>query len=271
MLLSLENVSAGYGDLKVLYDVSLEIRESKVVALVGPNGAGKTTILNIISNFVPVTAGKVIYDGKDLTKLKKSERAGVGIAHIPQGRGILDSLTVVKENLILAAFSKKEKNKNKLSEDVERLLHRFPILKERENQAAGSLSGGQQQMLAIACSLMMEPRLLILDESSLGLAPIIVKDMFKIISEVSKQGMSIFDCRTESGAGSVCGEPRLRPGNRRDCLAGRSERAVGKRRSEFRHLSKKAPSFSRWSFFVLRRKKPVAFSARVCYIIVSVN
>jgi len=235
MLLSLENVSAGYGDLKVLYDVSLEIRESKVVALVEPNGAGKTTILNIISDFVPVTAGKVIYDGKDLTKLKKSERAGVGIAHIPQGRGILDSLTV-KENLILAAFSKKEKNKNKLSEDVERLLHRFPILKERENQAAGSLSGGQQQMLAIARSLMMEPRLLILDESSLGLAPIIVKDMFKIISEVSKQGMSIFDCRTESGAGSVCGEPRLRPGNRRDCLAGRSERAAGKRRSEKTYL-----------------------------------
>ena len=162
--------------------------EGEVVSLVGPNGAGKTTLLNIISGFVPITSGSIHYKGEDLTKVKTSKRAEMGIAHIPQGRGILDTLTV-KENLILGAYNKK--SKPNLEKNLKAQMEHFPILKERQNQLAGSLSGGQQQMLAIARALMQEPDLLILDEPSLGLAPIVVKDMFNIISDVSKQGMAI--------------------------------------------------------------------------------
>lgn len=188
MLLSIDNVSAGYGDLKVLFDVSIHVDKGEVVSLVGPNGAGKTTLLNIISGFVPITGGTVKYNGQELTKVKTSKRAEMGIAHIPQGRGILDTLTV-KENLILGAYNKK--SKPNLEKNLKAQFKQFPILDERQNQLAGSLSGGQQQMLSIARALMQEPDLLILDEPSLGLAPIVVKDMFKIISEVAKQGMGI--------------------------------------------------------------------------------
>ncbi len=188
MLLSIDKVSAGYGDLKVLFDVSVHVDEGEVVSLVGPNGAGKTTLLNIISGFVPITSGSIHYKGEDLTKVKTSKRAEMGIAHIPQGRGILDTLTV-KENLILGAYNKK--SKPNLEKNLKAQMEHFPILKERQNQLAGSLSGGQQRMLAIARALMQEPDLLILDEPSLGLAPIVVKDMFNIISDVSKQGMAI--------------------------------------------------------------------------------
>ncbi len=188
MLLSIDNVSAGYGDLKVLFDVSIHVDKGEVVSLVGPNGAGKTTLLNIISGFVPITSGSVTYNGQELTKIKTSKRAEMGIAHIPQGRGILDTLTV-KENLILGAYNKK--SKPHLEKNLKEQFKQFPILEERQNQLAGSLSGGQQQMLSIARSLIQEPELLILDEPSLGLAPIVVKDMFKIISDISKQGMAI--------------------------------------------------------------------------------
>ena len=131
MLLSIDKVSAGYGDLKVLFDVSVHVDEGEVVSLVGPNGAGKTTLLNIISGFVPITSGSVHYKGQDLTQIKTSKRAEMGIAHIPQGRGILDTLTV-KENLILGAYNKK--SKPNLEKNLKAQMDHFPILKERQNQ-----------------------------------------------------------------------------------------------------------------------------------------
>ena len=187
-MLSINGVSAGYGDLQVLFDVSLDVKEGEIVALVGSNGAGKTTLLNNISGFIPVTAGNVTFGGTDLLKLPAHKRAELGIAHIPQGRGILNTLTV-EENLILGSYVKAARKHREAP--TEEAYNRFPILRERKKQLAGSLSGGQQQMLAIARALMLHPRLIMLDEPSLGLAPIIVDEVFDIISNVSKDGVSM--------------------------------------------------------------------------------
>jgi len=187
-MLKIENLSAGYGDMQVLYDISLHVGEGEVVSLVGSNGAGKTTLLRILSGFVPIKSGKITFNDVDLMKQKPRKRAELGIAHIPQGRGILGTLTV-KENLIMGAYPKHLRNT--VDEGIENAYKLFPILKERQNQLAGSLSGGQQQMLAISRSMMMKPKLLMLDEPSLGLAPIIVEEMFELIAEVAKQNMSI--------------------------------------------------------------------------------
>ncbi len=188
MLLEIKDLCAGYGDLQVLFDISMKVDEGEVVSLVGSNGAGKTTLLRILSGLEPVKSGTILYQGQDLTKIKPYEKADYGIAHIPQGRGILGSLTV-KENLIMGAYPKAARAA--MENNIEKSFQMFPILKERQNQMAGSLSGGEQQMLAIARALMISPKLLMLDEPSLGLAPIVVKDMFDIISAVAKQGVSI--------------------------------------------------------------------------------
>lgn len=187
-MLSIENVSASYGDLQVLFDVSLKVDEGEVVALVGSNGAGKTTLLNIVSGLVPVLSGSVMFNETDLLKQPAHKRADLGIAHIPQGRGILNTVTV-EENLLLGSYAKAARSGRK--ETLEMAYNRFPILKERRNQLAGGLSGGQQQMLAIARALMLNPKIIMLDEPSLGLAPIIVEEVFEIISSVSKTGVSM--------------------------------------------------------------------------------
>jgi len=187
-MLQIKNVSAGYKDLQVLFDVSIEVNKGEVVALVGSNGAGKTTLLNIVSGFVPITQGCVEFEGKNLIKLPAHKRADLGIAHIPQGRGILNTITV-EENLMLGSHSKRVRSHR--AEDMEEAYQRFPILYERKKQLAGSLSGGQQQMLAIARALMMRPKIIMLDEPSLGLAPIVVEEVFDIISTVSKSGVAM--------------------------------------------------------------------------------
>lgn len=187
-MLKIENLCAGYGDLQVLFDVNMHVDDGEVVSLVGSNGAGKTTLLRILSGLTKPMSGSIIFDETDLLAVKPEKKAGLGISHIPQGRGILGTLTI-KENLIMGAYPKKYHHL--VEAGIERAYAMFPILDERKNQLAGSLSGGEQQMLAIARALMINPKLLMLDEPSLGLAPIVVKEMFDIISRVAETGVSI--------------------------------------------------------------------------------
>ena len=187
-MLKMDKICAGYGDLKVLFDVSLEINEGEVVALVGSNGAGKTTLLRTISGEVIPTSGSINWMGQELTEMPENKRAINGIAHIPQGRGILASLSI-KDNLLLGTYTKR--TKPRWGELLEKVLQMFPILKERLNFPAGSLSGGQQQMLAIARAMMMAPKLLILDEPSLGLAPVVVDDVYRTLDIMKREGSSM--------------------------------------------------------------------------------
>ena len=187
-MLKIDGLCTGYDDLKVLFNVGLEVNEGEVVALVGSNGAGKTTLLRIISGIIPVTSGTVTWFGEDLIKVPAYKRAEMGIAHIPQGRGILSTLSV-RDNLIMGSYTSRTRAKR--AELIEKVFATFPILKERQNLLAGTLSGGQQQMLAIGRAMIMEPRLLILDEPSLGLAPIVVDEVFRILNDFKKHGTSM--------------------------------------------------------------------------------
>ena len=187
-MLKMDKICAGYGDLKVLFDVSLEINEGEVVALVGSNGAGKTTLLRTISGEVIPTSGSINWMGQELTEMPENKRAINGIAHIPQGRGILASLSI-KDNLLLGTYTKRTKPRR--GELLEKVLQMFPILKERLNFPAGSLSGGQPQMLALARAMMMAPKLLILDEPSLGLAPVVVDDVYRTLDIMKREGSSM--------------------------------------------------------------------------------
>ena len=152
-MLEIKNLSCGYGELKVLFDLNLSVNENEVIALVGSNGAGKSTLLSAISGIIPITSGSVTWFGDDLTKMPAFKRAELGIAHIPQGRGILSTLSI-KDNLMLGTYTKRTKKRRE--ELLQRSIEVFPILGKRLNQQAGSLSGGQQQMLAIGRALMME-------------------------------------------------------------------------------------------------------------------
>lgn len=188
MLLKIDKLNCGYGGLKVLFDFSLEVKEGECVALVGSNGAGKTTLLRVISGITPITSGKVYWQDKDITNTPAHLRPELGIAHIPQGRGILTKVSIY-DNLMLGAYCKRSRPRR--ADLMTKVLDMFPILKTRLTHEAGTLSGGQQQMLAIGRALMLEPTLLILDEPSLGLAPIIVDDVFRTIDQVKEEGTSI--------------------------------------------------------------------------------
>ncbi|QEL18272.1 ABC transporter ATP-binding protein [Limnoglobus roseus] len=187
-LLSLDLLRAGYGPIDALHDVSIQVSEGEIVALIGANGAGKTTTLMSISGVVKARSGTVSFDGRDITRMPAHEIVKLGLAQSPEGRKIFPRLTVL-ENLQMGAFTRSDRDG--VATDLEKAFVMFPILRERKNQPGGLLSGGQQQMLAIARALMARPKLLMLDEPSLGLAPQIVVQIFDVVKELNKTGMSV--------------------------------------------------------------------------------
>lgn len=187
-LLSIEGLTARYGDFQALFGVDMALEAGETVAIVGANGAGKTTLLRAISGLVPAKGGQVLLDGVPLAGRAPEEIARMGIAHVPEGRGLFRQMTVL-ENLELGAFQPKARPRMKAA--LEKAYTLFPRLKERTGQKAGSLSGGEQQMLAIARATMSDPSLLILDEPSLGLSPIVVQQMFGLIQTLHGQGVTI--------------------------------------------------------------------------------
>ena len=190
MVLKVENLEAGYGELLILRGITFEVKEKELVCLLGSNGAGKTTTLKAISGIVPpqVFKGRIIFAGKDVTHMEPHKRVEEGLVQVPEGRGIFPDLTVY-ENLKIAAYTKRAREH--FEDSLEIVYNLFPILKERKNQRAGTLSGGEQQMLAIARGLIQRPKLIMLDEPSLGLAPKIVLNLFKLIAKLKEQGYTI--------------------------------------------------------------------------------
>jgi branched-chain amino acid transport system ATP-binding protein len=188
MLLELEEVSTFYGKIQALKEVSLSIEEGEIVTIIGANGAGKTTILKTISGILRPKSGRIIFKNKNIEKLQPDKIVKLGISHCPEGRRIFPALTVL-ENLKIGGWT--VNNKKYVEENIEKIFSLFPILKERRNQPGGTLSGGEQQMLAIGRALMGKPKLLLLDEPSLGLAPKFVEKIFEIIKEINSEGVSI--------------------------------------------------------------------------------
>jgi branched-chain amino acid transport system ATP-binding protein len=186
--LEVQQLSTGYGAIRALEEVSLEVREGEVVALVGPNGAGKSTLLRTISGLLKPWAGRVVFDGLSLTGRTPAWIVRRGIIHVPEGRAILKRMSVT-ENLEMGAYARADRKS--IAGEIERIFERFPPLADRRNQAGGTLSGGEQQMLAVGRALLARPRVLMMDEPSLGLAPVIVTELFKLIAQLKSDGMTI--------------------------------------------------------------------------------
>mgnify|MGYP003602438618 FL=1 len=187
-MLKVKNLSVHYGMIQAIKDISFEVNEGEIVTLIGANGAGKSTILRTISGLVKPSSGENEYLGKPIHNVATRKIVEQGIAQVPEGRHVFKGLTV-QENLDLGSFTRKDKQN--LAGDLEAVFERFPILRERKNQDAATLSGGEQQMLAMGRALMTKPKLLLLDEPSMGLAPIFIKEIFHIIQDIQKQGTTI--------------------------------------------------------------------------------
>lgn len=186
-LLQLNGVNTFYGKIQALKGIDLHVENGKIVTILGANGAGKTTTMNSIAGLLTPKEGNIIFNGEDITGLRPDQLVRKGIALVPEGRQILAGMSVL-ENLEMGAYHRNDKE---VKNDLEKVMDRFPILRERKEQYGGTLSGGQQQMLAIARALMSRPKLLLLDEPSMGLAPLIVADIFKIIKEINSEGTTV--------------------------------------------------------------------------------
>lgn len=187
-LLVLDDVHVSYGNIKAVRGISMTVARGEIVTLVGANGAGKTTTLRAISRMVPVARGTIRFRGHDLAKMPAHRVVPLGICHVPEGRGVFANLTV-RENLLLATYSRKDRAR--LNDDLERVFATFPRLAERQKQMAGTLSGGEQQMLAVGRALMTGGDLMLLDEPSMGLAPILVEEIFRILLEINRRGTTL--------------------------------------------------------------------------------
>ena len=187
-MLEIKNLNVYYGVIHALKDVTMCVNEGEIVALIGANGAGKTTLLHTISGLIRPSQGEILFLGKNIVKAKTRNIVEAGITQVPEGRRTFSGLSVY-ENLLMGAYLRKDKAQ--IKEDLEKVYERFPILKERSSQDASTLSGGEQQMLAMGRALMAKPKILLLDEPSMGLAPILVKEIFKIIEDIHAQGTTV--------------------------------------------------------------------------------
>ena len=187
-MLKVENLEVAYGMIKAIKGVSFEVNAGEVIALIGANGAGKTTILHTVTGLLSPQAGSIVFEGVELTKIPAHKIVGMGMAHVPEGRRVFQELTVL-ENLKLGAFILNDKKK--IESNLEYVYKHFPRLKERRGQVAGTLSGGEQQMLAMGRALMSNPKIILMDEPSMGLSPILVSEIFNIIKEVSTDGTTV--------------------------------------------------------------------------------
>ena len=186
-MLKVENVVSGYGHITALKSINLEVPQGSIVSLIGANGAGKSTTMRSIMGLVKPTEGRITFEGKDITSMKTHDIVKAGISLVPEGRQILQDMSVY-ENLEMGAYIRKDKD---IEADIKKVFKRFPILDERSYQLGGTLSGGQQQMLAIGRALMARPKLLLLDEPSMGLAPLVVNEIFEVIKEISAEGTTV--------------------------------------------------------------------------------
>jgi branched-chain amino acid transport system ATP-binding protein len=189
MRLEIKDLHVHYGKIEAIKGISVTVNEGEIVTLIGANGAGKTTMLKTISGLRPVSSGQIIFNGEDISKMPAHKRADLGLAQAPEGRGIFIGMNVL-ENLEMGKYNRKNR-KSEMSEDLEKVFHLFPRLKERISQIGGTLSGGEQQMLAIGRALMARPKVLLLDEPSMGLAPLMIANIFNIITEINKTGTTI--------------------------------------------------------------------------------
>ena len=189
MRLEIKDLRVHYGKIEAIKGISVTVNEGEIVTLIGANGAGKTTTLKTISGLRKVSSGSIVFDGRDISDMPAHERVDLGISQAPEGRGIFPGMTVL-ENLEMGKFHRKN-SKAEINEDLEKVYTLFPRLKERVSQAGGTLSGGEQQMLAIGRALMARPKVLLLDEPSMGLAPQMIANIFRIITEINKQGVTI--------------------------------------------------------------------------------
>ena len=187
-MLEIKDLFVSYGMMEVLHGVSLNVRESELVSVIGPNGAGKSTLIKTIMGIVKPKSGSVLYDGEDLLKMPAYKRAGLGIGYVPEGRRVFGRMSV-EDNLRMGAYALKDKNR--IQRGIDRVYGIFPRLGERRNQLAGTMSGGEQQMLAIGRALMLDPKMLLIDEVSMGLMPIMVNTCFQVIQELNREGITI--------------------------------------------------------------------------------